>query len=87
MEKYKLLADIWVQGIESKAGDFVHMFEAEAKYLRHALQKVVAKVSPAAASAVDPVGPAEEETSEPAPVLGAAVEEHPVVSQGKRRRQ
>jgi len=76
MKKYLLLADLWVKGLLRTAGETIHLVEAEAKYLKHALEEVLANASPAAA-------PAEEASPDAAPVLGAAVEEHPV---SKRRR-
>jgi hypothetical protein len=83
MKQYQLLAEKWIDGIQKFAGDIVHMVEAEAKYLMHVLEEVVAKAeAPAAAPAADPVAPAE-----PAPVIGASVQEHPAESNGRRRRQ
>jgi len=79
MKKNLLLADLWVNGLLRTAGETIHMIEAEAKYLKHALEEVLANASPAAAPAAEKVSP------DAAPVLGAAVEEQPV-SQGKRRR-
>jgi hypothetical protein len=78
-EKVPAAADLWVNGLLRTAGETIHMIQAEAKYLKHALEEVLANASPAAA-------PAAEKVSPHAPVLGASVEEQPV-SQGKRRRQ
>ncbi len=87
MKKYTTTAVLWRHGIEMPVGSTLTLSDADAKYLKHALQPEKAKTqTPTPADEPTPEPDAEPESDEPT-VLGATTEEHPIERQNRRRRR
>jgi hypothetical protein len=52
---FLVLSDFWHKGVLVEAGTVLHLFEAEAKYLAHALMPTPAEPVAPAAEVVEPV--------------------------------